>query len=185
MFAKVYNLAAVTALAMMMSACGGGDATQPEMSQAGASAASAGLYQPAPAAQGAQSVAPGAIAGDSAAPAGYEGHAMASTRIESSVITMHGGGASVITTTGDGAKMVEMRGSSASILTAVANNPDLASETERERMLLEMVDYERSYSIEMNRQHAEQKAAEAAMQQGAAIGAECVDPANPECKGAN
>lgn len=176
MFAKVYNLAAVTALSMLISACGGGDATQSEISQAGGSAASAGLYQATPTTQS---------GADSAVPAGYESQAMASTQIESSVITMHGGGASVITTTGQGAKMVEMRGSSASILTAVVNNPDLASEAERERMLLEMVEYERSFSVEMNRQHAEQKAAEAAIQQGAAIGADCIDPANPECKRGN
>ncbi|MFP5392649.1 MAG: hypothetical protein ACLGI6_14065 [Gammaproteobacteria bacterium] len=89
--------------------------------------------------------------------------AMPTSQMESTVVTMHGGGASVISTEGD--------------------NPALATEEERQQMALSMVEYEKSYSIEMNRQHdewvARQKAAEEAIRNGSTEG--CLDPSGYDC----
>ena len=87
--------------------------------------------------------------------------AMPTTQIESSVVTMHGGGASVITTRDV--------------------NPELASDAEREAMEMNLIEYEKSYSIEKNRQHDEQLAREKAEEEALRNGTLCSDPAMAEC----
>lgn len=91
------------------------------------------------------------------------GVAMPSSQMESTVVTMHGGGASVIS--------------------AGADNAGLASEEERQHMEQSLVEYEKSYSIEMNRRHdewvARQKAAEEAIRNGSTEG--CLDPSGYDC----
>ena len=86
---------------------------------------------------------------------------MPTTTIESTVVTMHGGGASVIA------------GRDA--------NPALASDAEREAMEMNEVEYEKSFSIEKNRQYAEQVAREHAAEEALRKGMQCSDPEMAEC----
>ena len=91
---------------------------------------------------------------------------MPTTTIESTVVTMHGGGASVI--------------ASRDV------NPALASDAEREAMEMNEVEYEKSFSIEKNRQYAEQLAREhAAAEEALRNGMQCSDPDMAECTRGN
>ncbi|GEM_PF-4684174 len=89
---------------------------------------------------------------------------VASFQSDSAVLTMHGGGASVITSAQD--------------------NPALASDAERQAMELSLVEYEKSYSIEMNRLHDEQVAREKAAEAGqraTSLALACADQAGADC----
>ena len=90
---------------------------------------------------------------------------MPTTTIESTVVTMHGGGASVISTRD--------------------TNPALASDAEREAMEMNEVEYEKSFSIEKNRQYAEQVAREHAAEEALRNGFQCSDPDMTECARGN
>ena len=90
---------------------------------------------------------------------------MPTTTIESTVVTMHGGGASVIASR--------------------EVNPAPASDAEREAMEMNEVEYEKSFSIEKNRQYAEQLAREHAAEEALRKGMQCSDPDMTECARAN
>ena len=91
--------------------------------------------------------------------------AMQATQFEATVVTMHGGGASVISTRD--------------------TNPALASDAEREAMEMNEVEYEKSFSIEKNRQYAEQVAREHAAEEALRNGFQCSDPDMTECARGN
>jgi hypothetical protein len=87
--------------------------------------------------------------------------AMQPSVIEATTVTMHGGGASVISNPEE--------------------NPALASDAEREQMELDQIEYEKSFSIEMNRQHGEWVARMKAAEEALRNGSTCADPTMLEC----
>ncbi len=132
---------------VLLTACGGGDHTDAMAPTSAPLAASSHLSAGSPGAATAN--ASGSVTADAAL---EQPQVLTAATIESTTVTMHGASAAILTTT-------------------------VASD--QERLLYEQgqIDYERSYSIEMNRRHEEQlareKAGEAALQEDAAIGAEC------------
>jgi hypothetical protein len=78
-----------------------------------------------------------------------------------------------------------MHGGGASVISTRDTNPALASDAEREAMEMNEVEYEKSFSIEKNRQYAEQLAREHAADEGLRNGMQCSDPAMTECAPGN
>lgn len=142
----------------LLSACGGGDHTDATQ------ASNALLAAPTPAIsasplQADGAAAPGAPAGGAAS--GDQPQVLTAATVESTTVTMHGASAAILTTS------------------------TLASEQERQLFEQGQIEYERSFSIEMNRRHeaqlAREKAGEAALQDEAAIGAECLQADGVAC----
>lgn len=147
MFSTLTQWSLCFATIALLTACGGGDHTdtmQPSNAPLASTSHSIGVNG---------GTLPGANGTASAADALEQPQVLTAATIESTTVTMHGASAAIL--------------------------PATTVASQQERLLFEQgqIDYERSFSIEMNRRHEEQlareKAGEAALQDDAAIGAEC------------
>lgn len=147
MFSNLTPWSLCFATLALLTACGGGDHTDTMQPS------NALLAAPSHSSSAAGTVLPAANGTAIAGTALDQPQILTAATIESTTVTMHGASAAILPTT------------------------TVASEQERLVFEQGQIDYERSFSIEMNRRHEEQlareKAGEAALQDDAAIGAEC------------
>lgn len=179
MFAKLCNWALMGTLACLLSACGGGDIDAP------AETAPSSLNAAAPndvnaaymgAAGGQQPLAYGQGGGSSAMQLSQQTMAV---RANAQGGAMNGGVAEI-------AEVIRaQRESIPHVLKTRATNPEVADDDERDRMALREAEFERSFSMEKNRELAERRAiegiAEPVGQQAYVPHEDCVDPRLPEC----
>ena len=185
MFAKLCNWVMVGSLACVLSACGGGTDDAAETTPANPSAAAgapdvhAAMLVPAQASNRAGAAFAVYAQGPNASSMQINRPGMAS-RGDAPAGAMYGGGAYVI---GDAVRT--QLAAVPDALRSRATDPEVADDEARDRMALDEAEYERSFSMEKNRELAERRAmhgmVEPAVQQAYVPHPDCLDPRLPEC----
>lgn len=182
MFAKLCNWVLMGSLAGVLSACGGGEPDSAlETAPSAQYAATPNAEAHGAAAMAGQAFSAVGMDAQQQAHAPQQGaDGQVAFQAELQVVSMHGSSAYAI---GNGARA--RLAQSARALETRQTDPELADDDARDRMALNEVEFEKSFSLEKNRELAEHKMREGVVepveQQVYVPHEDCVDPRLPEC----